>query len=374
MYPVISRQALKNWSIDQQYASGALPMLINSQMSSSVHAAADHQATIQGQSVYLPAARIYAHPTRLISAWNPMPMQIHLPETLQKPPQIEITIASGVSHNPSPQSFKHRIQRVLVEPFTNHQSAPLELPETYLYDHRYDTDANIAHILTNAATRLLTTQAQFPELPPVTVVLRSKAVPMARRAYELLGIPVLCTDRAVQGQLVSVSESSQGAYEWNYGQLFGQHCFSGYSPDTPERVFIARKGDRSLLNEADVEALLAQYGFVKFYYEDIPLQQQWSISKNAKVVVGIHGAALSSLVFNTNRVKLLELFHPGYVVDMYRNLVVAVGGTWTGVIGQLHPEVVRELDFKQQARSFARARARIDLDCLRMGLENLEIE
>ena len=80
------------------------------------------------------------------------------------------------------------------------------------------------------------------------------------------------------------------------------------------------------------------------------------------------------MVFNTNRVKLLELFHPGYVVDMYRNLVVAVGGTWTGVIGQLHPEVVRELDFKQQARSFARARARIDLDCLRMGLENLEIE
>ena len=69
MYPVISRQALKNWSIDQQYASGALPMLINSQMSSSVHAAADHQATIQGQSVYLPAARIYAHPTRLMSWW-----------------------------------------------------------------------------------------------------------------------------------------------------------------------------------------------------------------------------------------------------------------------------------------------------------------
>lgn len=357
-------------------------MLTNSQASSSVNSAAhsviEREITIQSKAVHLAAAQLYAYPTRLISAWNPMPMQIYLPESWQKVAQIEIAIAPGIARVSPPQSFKGLVrQRLLnpsLNPFRPSQSAPLELPETYLYDHRYDADSNIAHVLTNAATRLLTTQAQFPDLPPITVVLRGNAVPMARKAYELLGIPVLCTDRAVRGRLVKVSESFQGAYEWSYSQLFGQHSFSGYAQETPDRVFIARKGDRSLLNEAAVEDLLTQYGFVKFYYEDIPLQQQWSISRNAKAVVGIHGAALSSLVFNTSQVKLLELFHPGYVVDMYRNLVAAVGGNWAGVIGQLRPEVVRDLDFKQQARSFARARALIDLGCLRMGLENLGIE
>jgi hypothetical protein len=50
----------------------------------------------------------------------------------------------------------------------------------------------------------------------------------------------------------------------------------------------------------------------------------------------MHGAALSSFVFNSNTViKLIELFHPGYVIDMYRNRANAVGGTWGGVSGKI---------------------------------------
>ena len=83
----------------------------------------------------------------------------------------------------------------------------------------------------------------------------------------------------------------------------------------------------------------------------------------------MHGAALSSFVFNSNTVKLIELFHPGYVIDMYRNMANAVGGTWGGVSGKITEEVIGKLDFKQEARGLARTRTQIDINSLRMSLE-----
>jgi capsular polysaccharide biosynthesis protein len=116
---------------------------------------------------------------------------------------------------------------------------------------------------------------------------------------------------------------------------------------------------------------LQAYGFKKYYFEDIPISEQWSVGRNAKVIVGMHGAALSNLVFNSNKVKLIELFHPGYVIDMYRNMANAVGGTWCGVSGQITKDVIGKLDFKQEARAFAESRTQIDINSLRMALEYL---
>src|SRR5205823_2872603 len=123
-----------------------------------------------------------------------------------------------------------------------------------------------------------------------------------------------------------------------------------------------------LLNEAEAEGVLQKYGFHKVYFEDIPMAEQWSIARNARVVVGLHGAALASLVFNRRGVTLVELFHPGYVVDMYRHLCNAVGGTWVGITGQMPPNLIRDLDEKGDARSFAAASTRIAPETLELAL------
>jgi len=85
----------------------------------------------------------------------------------------------------------------------------------------------------------------------------------------------------------------------------------------------------------------------------------------------MQGAALSSFVFNSNTVKLIELFHPGYVIDMYRKMANAVGGTWCGVSGKITEDVIGKLDFKQEARGLARTRTQVDINSLRMALEYL---
>jgi len=59
----------------------------------------------------------------------------------------------------------------------------------------------------------------------------------------------------------------------------------------------------------------------KYYFEDIPISEQCRQPHSA--IAGMHGAAPSSLVLTTTA-KLIELFHPGYVVDMYRNMANAV--------------------------------------------------
>jgi capsular polysaccharide biosynthesis protein len=116
---------------------------------------------------------------------------------------------------------------------------------------------------------------------------------------------------------------------------------------------------------------LQAYGFKKYYFEDIPISQQLSVARNAKVIFGMHGAALSSFVFNSNTVKPIELFYPGYLIDMYRNMANAVGGIWCGVSGQVTEEVIGKLNFKQEARAFAGSRTKIDIKSLRMALEYL---
>jgi hypothetical protein len=315
-------------------------------------------------AVTAPASKMFTYPTRLASAWQPSIMEINLPEQYKDSSEVETTVRQGSTRS---LGIKYRnIYKTIYKTFT----APVQMDDEYIYDSRYETDGNIAHIVAGVASTVLAVKQTCPK---VTVILRANATTMAKEAYKLLGIPVLCTNKDVYGKLILGTDGSQGIYEGLYTSLFGDLSFEGYNKQTPERVFISRKGTRQLINESEIEQILQEYGFEKFYFEDIPISEQWSITKNAKVIVGMHGAALSSLVFNRNAVKLVELFHPGYVVDMYRWMTNAVGGTWCGVTGQIPKNLIADLEFKQKARSFALLPTKIDPTSLRMALDYMDI-
>ncbi len=264
----------------------------------------------------------------------------------------------------------HRLKRV-VKGFFKRLLPPIQMGDNYIYDARYEIDGNIAHVLDNVASAVLAIRRVMPSIT-VTVVLRARASAMARKVFELLNISTICTDADVIGRLILLKEAGRNWFTGDtgvYSFVFEDLSFEGYNSVTPRRIFISRKKTRRLLNEIEVERTLIGYGFKKVYFEDIPLCQQWSLAKNAEAIVAIHGAALFNLVFNRNSVKLVELFHPGYFVHGYRQLVNAIGGTWCGVTGQLPAEIIQYLDLMQDARHFALHPTLIDDTSLKMALD-----
>jgi len=95
--------------------------------------------------------------------------------------------------------------------------------------------------------------------------------------------------------------------------------FTFASPPTSERIFLARRGTRSLGNHAEISAVAQRFGYETVFMEDLPVSAQVSIGAHAKHVIAIHGAAMSFLVASKHIDSVVELlpphiFHAGYPV------------------------------------------------------------
>jgi capsular polysaccharide biosynthesis protein len=290
-------------------------------------------------------------------------MEVKLPAYELTRPPVSISVHDGSTRT---LGFK-------VHPFTRrlyrHMRRPLRVSSGYVHDARYETDANVAHIIENVAPKLLLVEELRANL---TVILSSSASQIGRRVYETLGFRVICTDRDVEGQLVLATSGVNGVYEpWN--KTVFPSVSLDWCRDTPRRVFIARRDRRRLVNSDEIETQLRRFGFTTLYFEDLPVAAQWTIARNAEAIVAIHGAAVSSVVFNDSGIKVVELFHPGYVVDSMRHKVAANHGSWCGVTGRITPEVIRELDQRKRSRAFAYQPITIDRTSLCMALEFLGV-
>lgn len=105
------------------------------------------------------------------------------------------------------------------------------------------------------------------------------------------------------------------------------------------KIFISRKDTRRLSNENEIEKLLQKRGYEKIYLEDLPLEDQFSCVVFASEIVAIHGAGLAPLIFRSafraSGGKLIELFSPGHITNVYRILAHQAGMKWLGVRGKI---------------------------------------
>lgn len=69
-------------------------------------------------------------------------------------------------------------------------------------------------------------------------------------------------------------------------------------PTDAKRIFITRaRGRRGLINEDEVNALMLKYNFTLVDFETMSLKEQISYINNANIIVGVHGAGLTNLIF-----------------------------------------------------------------------------
>jgi len=330
---------------------------------------------------------MFAYPTYLSDVYRAAIEQIYLPKIEEPSLEVMIKVATGYTQARLVNSLKQKIYCNL--PKAIYSPEPLDYTNHFIFDTRYDLDHHIGHLIDNVLTPLLFARKvlseHFNQDIQISAVLRKNTSALSRQVYDALGINIICTDDRVYGDVVTVRAEHPIA---NARQEIFDIEFKGYKPSTPERIFIPRRGNRSLINNDAVEAFLKERGFTTYYFEDLTPSEEWSIVRNAKVIVAVHGAACSNFIFNQSGIKsldrpgsgvrLLEIFSSAFVLPGYRNTAHFTNGKWCAVRGQITPEILKELDFSNKPRSTVKAPIknpfRVDLKTLQLALEYLGVE
>lgn len=83
---------------------------------------------------------------------------------------------------------------------------------------------------------------------------------------------------------------------------------------SPERIYISRAkaGYRRLFDEAQVVAFLQAFGFVSVALEELSLDEQIHLFRNAKTIVGAHGSGFTNIIFCQPGTQIVEFVPPHY--------------------------------------------------------------
>lgn len=97
--------------------------------------------------------------------------------------------------------------------------------------------------------------------------------------------------------------------------------------DKGKRIYISRKrtNTRRIINEDEVIDLLKEFNFLVLEFEDYTLDEQISIMHHTDILVSIHGAGLTNMIFCKPETIILELSLKNQIMDKcYFNLANAM--------------------------------------------------
>ncbi|MGH3411726.1 MAG: glycosyltransferase family 61 protein [Marmoricola sp.] len=182
--------------------------------------------------------------------------------------------------------------------------------------------SNYYHVLMDVLPRLVVLRESLPDRTPDRYYV-ADATGYQRRLLQMAGIPadrVVATrkHRAVRaGRLLvpSLPNPDELAPPWVVQWL--RATFPPVRTEgRPRRLYVTRGGGRHtrrLDSEPELWPELERRGFTRIDPGTLDVQEQVDHFAAAEVVVGVHGAALTNLVFARPGARVLELFPPTYV-------------------------------------------------------------
>jgi capsular polysaccharide biosynthesis protein len=94
-----------------------------------------------------------------------------------------------------------------------------------------------------------------------------------------------------------------------------------------------------VVNESELEPILARYGFEVVEAENLSLAEQIQLFSQAEAIAGPHGAGLTNIVFAPPGCKVFELFAETCVRPMYYQLADVVGQSYWYLVGTAFPDL-----------------------------------
>ena len=168
---------------------------------------------------------------------------------------------------------------------------------------------------------------------PIILLPSNHAFPFQKRTLEILGFKykyfygkgLVCNNVYLPFRLAP----SSAQYNPEVLKLLALQLKSGVNLNEGkgDRIYVtrAKANRRKIVNEQDVLGKVKSLGFYVIDFEDYNLDEQISIMHNAKILVSIHGAGLTNMIFCKSGSGVLELSLKNQVMDKcYFNLANAM--------------------------------------------------
>lgn len=260
------------------------------------------------------------------------------------------------------------------------------VPDPNVIDLRRNYPQNWAHFLNNHLPLLFHLADRMGLAPDQFLVLLPAQTPSyIRAAVEFFGLRTLETDDILQGQGVvydvqpwNANRPVRAAWvrqsQWVQDRL-AQLDATG--DDSPARVFLSRRGTRTIENAAEVTAWLEARGFVTVYPEELDVARQIALFRKAEIVVATSGAGLAPLLYaqpGGALCQLVELTPVGLMTDVYRVMAGQIGCNWIGVRGRIKPSYIEKAyDFRSPMVEFSFDSFFVDVASLERTFELADI-
>ena len=218
-------------------------------------------------------------------------------------------------------------------------------------------ESNYCHWLLDELPRL----ALLDDRPDTSLIVAKSSFKWRRECLDILRyygdrIVVLDRDEALRAENLLVPNTqeiwhparkgSSRVLDWIRSSV-GFEALAELRPDServlPKRLYIGR-GDassRRLINEEGLLRVLRSAGFTSVTLSGLPVGEQFALFACADVIIGLHGAGLSNIVFCNQGTSVLEIFSPYHGTPAFGMIASACElryGSYCAEPGQLSPE------------------------------------
>jgi len=109
------------------------------------------------------------------------------------------------------------------------------------------------------------------------------------------------------------------------------------APQGEERIFLTRRGYRSLSNAPEIETIAESHGFRIVDTNGMSLVEQIRLFAQTRYLIGIHGAGLANMLFRYGKpLSVFELFPANKIPAHYWQLAQGMGFNYSFLIGGAH--------------------------------------
>jgi hypothetical protein len=195
---------------------------------------------------------------------------------------------------------------------------------------------NYYHWLLDGLTRLAVRSA-LPE--ETNILVPDNMSQFAKETLILLGLHHRCyqvSNRCVQPQrYYFCSPTAMTGVSNPFGYRWLRKEFSPYfsKPNSAPPIFFTRRsGSRVPSDLVDIESVLVSFGFNIIDCATISVKRQIEYASSAIAIAGLHGAAMTNLLWATVGISVVELFDPNYLNGCYEQIALQGGLNYSYLI------------------------------------------